>query len=81
MVGGRMSDDGMCPNCVTPWKCNGPHCAHSTVEPVTLWSGEEVGAICTECLASVPMATLYRQQIKESTALSAELAAEIRDLS
>lgn len=18
-------DDGMCPNCVTPWKCNGPH--------------------------------------------------------
>lgn len=17
--------DGMCPNCVTPWKCNGPH--------------------------------------------------------
>ena len=20
-----MSDDYMCPNCVTPWKCNGPH--------------------------------------------------------
>lgn len=20
-------DDGMCPNCVTPWKCNGPHLA------------------------------------------------------
>jgi hypothetical protein len=20
-----MSDDDMCPNCVTPWKCNGPH--------------------------------------------------------
>jgi hypothetical protein len=20
-------DDGMCPNCVTPWKCNGPHIA------------------------------------------------------
>ena len=18
-------DDDMCPNCVTPWKCNGPH--------------------------------------------------------
>lgn len=18
-------EDGMCPNCVTPWKCNGPH--------------------------------------------------------
>lgn len=20
--------DDMCPNCVTPWKCNGPHFAH-----------------------------------------------------
>lgn len=20
-----MSEDDMCPNCVTPWKCNGPH--------------------------------------------------------
>lgn len=20
-----MNDDDMCPNCVTPWKCNGPH--------------------------------------------------------
>jgi hypothetical protein len=22
--------DGMCPNCVTPWKCNGPHLANQT---------------------------------------------------
>jgi hypothetical protein len=22
---GEDEDDGMCPNCVTPWKCNGPH--------------------------------------------------------
>lgn len=21
----RKDADGMCPNCVTPWKCNGPH--------------------------------------------------------
>lgn len=20
-----MNEDEMCPNCVTPWKCNGPH--------------------------------------------------------
>ena len=20
-----LEDDDMCPNCVTPWKCNGPH--------------------------------------------------------
>lgn len=20
-----LDDDGMCDNCVTPWKCNGPH--------------------------------------------------------
>lgn len=23
--------DNMCPNCVTPWKCNGPHLAEQTV--------------------------------------------------
>lgn len=22
---GVSDEDGMCPNCVTPWKCNGPH--------------------------------------------------------
>lgn len=22
---GDPDDDNMCPNCVTPWKCNGPH--------------------------------------------------------
>lgn len=21
----ELDDEGMCPNCVTPWKCNGPH--------------------------------------------------------
>jgi len=28
--------DGMCPNCVTPWKCNGPHyyTAQPSAEPV-----------------------------------------------
>jgi hypothetical protein len=20
-----MNEDDMCPNCITPWKCNGPH--------------------------------------------------------
>lgn len=28
-------DDGMCPNCVTPWKCNGPHLP-TGMEDVTL---------------------------------------------
>jgi hypothetical protein len=23
--------DNMCPNCVTPWKCNGPHLSEETV--------------------------------------------------
>lgn len=23
----RLAPDYMCPNCVTPWKCNGPHIA------------------------------------------------------
>jgi len=23
--------DGMCPNCITPWKCNGPHLSEQTV--------------------------------------------------
>jgi len=30
--------DEMCPNCVTPWKCNGPH------EPVTRPTGKDVCA-------------------------------------
>jgi hypothetical protein len=23
--------DGMCPNCITPWKCNGPHLNYLTL--------------------------------------------------
>lgn len=26
------ADSGMCPNCVTPWKCNGPHELTPTAE-------------------------------------------------
>jgi hypothetical protein len=44
------SDDGMCPNCVTPWKCNGPHIAPApqrTDEPVaqvvTIAQGRNAG--------------------------------------
>jgi len=25
LLGCESGDDDMCPNCVTPWKCNGPH--------------------------------------------------------
>jgi hypothetical protein len=25
LLDAEMYDDDMCPNCVTPWKCNGPH--------------------------------------------------------
>lgn len=24
-LAGQPTDDYLCPNCVTPWKCNGPH--------------------------------------------------------
>lgn len=27
----RENTDDMCPNCLTPWKCNGPHCASQYV--------------------------------------------------
>lgn len=26
----QLDDDDMCPNCVTPWKCNGPHLLNLT---------------------------------------------------
>ena len=26
-----MYEDDMCPNCVTPWKCNGPHLMEETM--------------------------------------------------
>ena len=30
---GRQWDeaDNMCPNCITPWKCNGPHLSDQTI--------------------------------------------------
>ncbi len=27
-----MDEDEMCPNCVTPWKCNGPHLLEGDTE-------------------------------------------------
>jgi len=38
MVGDSL--DGMCPNCCTPWKCNGPH------EPRYKLSGRDVCVFC-----------------------------------
>lgn len=34
-----MTDDYMCPNCVTPWKCNGPH----VPKPSDTWEFEVSG--------------------------------------
>lgn len=35
-------DDDMCPNCLTPWKCNGPHIPQ--VQTVTTEEGAEIAA-------------------------------------
>jgi hypothetical protein len=31
-------DDGMCPNCVTPWKCNGPHEPYPQIQRWHHWN-------------------------------------------
>ncbi len=37
----ELHPDEMCPNCVTPWKCNGPH---YTPEQAAIWkAGREAG--------------------------------------
>lgn len=33
-----MNEDDMCPNCVTPWKCNGPHLTEEAMTEVN-WRG------------------------------------------
>ena len=40
----------MCPNCVTPWKCNGPHL---TAESMSKWQGldqEQKAGIAVELI-------------------------------
>lgn len=32
--------DDMCPNCLTPWKCNGPHVPPLDEEPLADWERE-----------------------------------------
>lgn len=41
-------DDDMCPNCCTPWKCNGPH----TFDPVELAAVDEAYDLLGEHLAT-----------------------------
>lgn len=52
-----MREDYMCPFCVTPWKCNGPH-----IEPedmanfndyVNEWC-EAMGAACIRAVEAIP---------------------------
>lgn len=31
-----MDEDYMCPNCVTPWKCNGPHLMENDMNLITI---------------------------------------------
>lgn len=33
-----MDEDDMCPNCVTPWKCNGPHLEEAMTKREVRWS-------------------------------------------
>lgn len=39
------ADDGMCPNCVTPWKCNGPHIAPGSAAALAQRADEPVAPI------------------------------------
>lgn len=34
--------DGMCPNCVTPWKCNGPHLSDQTLYAIRKRAGRAI---------------------------------------
>jgi hypothetical protein len=40
-----LDDDGMCPNCITPWKCNGPHEEPMQEKPEAEVSEDEARAL------------------------------------
>lgn len=52
-------EDEMCPNCVTPWKCNGPHILegdNEMNEHVSQWRGldeEQKASIAVELLTGL----------------------------
>jgi hypothetical protein len=63
-------DDDMCPNCITPWKCNGPHCPPlDSTEPDPCECGEAYpcaeGSVCRG---------RYRGRAADATDLSDERA-------
>ena len=39
-----LDENNMCPNCVTPWKCNGPHLNEETPLMRAVMGGHQVGA-------------------------------------
>jgi hypothetical protein len=47
-VSEQAKEDDMCPNCVTPWKCNGPHLTLEVVQEVCDWVAEEHFNECKE---------------------------------
>lgn len=72
-------EDGMCPNCVTPWKCNGPHALPpSAPHPDALQDGtlSKSTAKRVEALSSKPN-TVTPSLSSESAASVSERAREL----
>lgn len=61
-----VDEDGMCPNCCTPWKCNGPHVPEMRqAGEVCAWCGnrwpcDAIQAVVQRDAASADAAQLYR---------------------
>lgn len=59
-----MSEDYMCPFCVTPWKCNGPHIDEYELDSFNLYVEDAIAAAgATSKLSHTTIAELLRSNM------------------
>ena len=61
-----MTDDYMCPFCVTPWKCNGPHIEPEDMAEFEAYSRSQYNLGFRNGLDAAEAAVAKHQRIKEN---------------
>ena len=73
-------EDDMCPNCVTPWKCNGPHLLPPAASVSERARDDRFTAMLIGIIADVQDALGFTDEDKECSNGSLEIVAAIREL-
>ena len=73
-------EDDMCPNCVTPWKCNGPHESTGGASVSERARDDRFTAMLIGIIADVQDALGFTDEDKECSNGSLEIVAAIREL-